>query len=125
VIVERNGSYVTVPTDVDLRLTLEDGKSVYSEGEIIPLRLAFTASAKEKYASSTRTYDRSGRLDLETFCITPDSGGDPLQDYYRSGIFGYFVGGGLSNLDHPLSRVPYVVNEELNEWRSLPRLLHP
>jgi hypothetical protein len=119
VIVERNGSYVSVPADVDLRLTLDDGKSVYREGEIIRLTLAFTSTAKEKYASSTRTYDHSGRLDLETFCVTPDSGRDPLQDYYRSGIFGYFVGGGLSSMDHPLSRIPYVVNEELNEWRSL------
>ena len=119
-IVEKNGSYVSVPTDIDLRLTLEDGKSVYSEGEIIPLKLAFTSTAKEKYASSTRTYDRSGRLDLETFCITPDSGRDPLQDYYRSGIFEYFMGGGLSSMDHPLRREPYVINEELNEWRSLP-----
>jgi hypothetical protein len=24
-------------------------------------------------------------------------------------------------MDQPLSRIPYVVNEELNEWRSLPR----
>ncbi len=77
----------------NLRLTLEDGKSVYREGEIIPLKLAFITTAKEKFASSTRTYDRSGRLELETFCITPDGGRDPLQDYYRSGIYGYFVGG--------------------------------
>jgi hypothetical protein len=99
---------------------LDDGKSVYHEGEIIRLKLAFTSTAKEKYASSTRTYDRSGRLDLETFCIAPESDRDPLQDYYRSGIFGAFAGGGLSSMDQPLSRIPYVVNEELNEWRSLP-----
>jgi hypothetical protein len=73
---------------VDLQLTLVDGKAVYSEGEIIPLKLAFTSTAKEKYASNTRTYDRSGRLDLKTFCITPESDRDPLQDYYRSSIRG-------------------------------------
>jgi len=120
VIAERRGLYVSVPTNVDLLLTLDNGKSVYSEGEIIPLKLAFTSTAKGKYASSTRTYDRSGRLDLETFCISPDRGRDPLQDYYDSGVFGAFVGGGLSAVDQPLGRVAYIVNEELNEWKSLP-----
>jgi hypothetical protein len=33
--------------DVDLRLTLADGKSVYHEGEIIPLKLAFAARVQQ------------------------------------------------------------------------------
>jgi hypothetical protein len=115
-----HGWYLSVPADVDLRLTLEDGKSVYHEGEIIPLKLVVTTAAKQKYTANTRTSDRSGRLDLETFCVAPDIGRDPLEDYYRSGIWTAFAGGGLSGGDRVLSRVPYVVNEELNEWVSLP-----
>jgi hypothetical protein len=120
VIMNGGGWYVSVAADVDLRLTLPGDRSVYHEGEIIPLRLAFTTTAKEKYTSSTRTYDRSGRLDLETFCVTPDTGRDPLEDYYGSGVFTGFVGGGISGLDRVLNRVPYIVDEELNEWKSLP-----
>jgi hypothetical protein len=92
---------------------------VYHEGEIISLELAFTSSAKKKYAADTRTYDRSGRLNLDQFCLTPD-GRDPLEDYYGSGIWAAFVAGGLSVGNHVLDRVPYIVNAELNEWKSLP-----
>ncbi|MGH9498425.1 MAG: hypothetical protein ACRD3L_04735 [Terriglobales bacterium] len=118
IIVKRHGGYVSAPPDVNLRLTLTDGKSLYHEGEIIPLTLAFTTIAAKKYSAQTRTYDRSGRLDLETFCVTPDAR-DPLEDYYGSGVFGWFVSGGLSSPDHVLSRERYAVNEELNEWKWL------
>jgi hypothetical protein len=118
VVKNRNGWYVSVPTDVALHLTLRDGKSAYHEGEIIPLELAFTASVKGKYAVDTRSYDRSGRLNLESFCVDPDSGRDPLADYYDSGIFDGFVAGGIGQ-EQVLGQVPYLVNEELNEWSSL------
>jgi hypothetical protein len=57
---------------------------------------------------------------MEIFCLNPDSGRDPLADYYNSGIFSAFIGGGLSAGPRKLNRVPYVVEEELNEWASLP-----
>jgi hypothetical protein len=107
-------------SDVDLRLALANGKSVYREGEIIPLKLAFSARANQKYTADTSTYDRSGRLGMEIFCLSPDSGRDPLADYYNSGIFTAFIGGGLFAGYRVLEPVPYVVEKELNEWTSLP-----
>jgi hypothetical protein len=101
-------------------LTFANGKTIYREGEIIPVSLAFTSASNGKYAADSRTYDRSGRLNLETFCVAPDTGRDPLVDYFESGIWSGFVGGGLSSGFLPLSLEPYVVNEELNEWKVLP-----
>jgi len=54
---------------------------------------------------------------VETFCVEPDRGRDPLADYYESGLFG-FMGGGLGG-EHALDQTPYVVALELNEWQSL------
>jgi len=119
VVKNRDGWYASAPIDVALRLTLRDGKSAYHEGEIIPLELSFTASAKGKYAVDTRSYDRSGRLNLESFCVDPDKGRDPLEDYYDSGLFDGFVAGGIGQ-EQVLGQIPYLINEELNEWRSLP-----
>jgi hypothetical protein len=109
---------ISIPGDVSLLLTLKDGRSVYHQGEIIPLQLAFTSSTEKKYNLNTRNYDRSGRLNAESFCIDPDASHDPLADYYSSGLFG-FIGGGLGS-EHSLDQTPYLVNLELNEWQSLP-----
>jgi hypothetical protein len=106
-----------VSSDVALKLGLKDGQTVYHEGEIITLELAFTSNAKNRVIN-TRTYDRSGRLNEEYFCLSPE-GRDPLQDYFGSGIYEGFVGGGLGG-SQTLSDVPYVIREELNEWRSVP-----
>jgi hypothetical protein len=112
--------YEPVVSDVNLQLSLKDGKTTYQEGEIIPLNLAFTSDSKGKYTASTRLGDRSGRLNMEAFCVTPDAGRDPLEDYYGSGIWTSFVGGGLGGPDRLLSGVPLVIEEELNEWETLP-----
>jgi hypothetical protein len=118
--VKGQGWHESVTNDVTLRLTLADGQTIYREGEIIPLSLAFTSASKGKYTVDSRTYDRSGRLNLETFCVDPGTGLDPLVDYFGSGIWSGFVGGGLSSGFLPLSLEPYVVKEELNEWKALP-----
>lgn len=106
------------PTDVTLALSLKVGQTVYREGEIIPLELAFASSSKNHFLS-LRNYDRSGRLDEELFCLTPEAR-DPLEDYFDSGIYGMFLGGGLSAMPRELNAVPYKISEDLNEWKSLP-----
>ena len=69
-------------------------------------------------AMSTRGYDRSGRLDIEQFHVSP-AGRDPLHDHFESGIYGGFIGGGLSGGDKPLSADPETIREDLNEWVAL------
>ncbi len=105
-------------TDVTLALSLKVGQTVYCEGEIIPLELAFASSSKNHFLS-LRNYDRSGRLDEELFCLTPEAR-DPLVDYFESGIYNMFLGGGLSAMPRELNAVPYKISEDLNEWKSLP-----
>jgi hypothetical protein len=40
-------------------------------GEIIPVELAFRASIPDAYDIEMRNYDRSGRLNIEAFHVTP------------------------------------------------------
>src|SRR5215469_5339179 len=66
------------PATGTAKLTLKDGRSVYQEGEIIPLELAFTYRL-------VQYRPRAGRnLRHFSFCLTPE-GRDPLQDDEESG----------------------------------------
>jgi hypothetical protein len=103
------------PGDVQLRLTLADGRTVYQDGEIVPLALEFTAAAPGKYFVDTRNYDRSGRLMTDAMCLEPGTD-DPLADYFDSGLSG-FIGGGIGS---ELELNTYHVSHDLNEWKSLP-----
>lgn len=106
------------PGDASLRATLKNGESVFHQGEIIAVTAEYTADSSGKYIVNNRNYDRSGRLSgEEIFCVEPDHGSDPLDDYFHS--FQGFMGGGLFSEQDP-ARQPLTVNLELNEWMSLP-----
>jgi hypothetical protein len=100
-------------------------ESAYNEasrfhvGEIIPLELAFRASVSDMYDMELRNYDRSGRLNIETFHLTPP-GRDPLERYYSTGAF---IGGGLGGA-RELSSEPQVIRVDLNEWIALDKPGH-
>jgi hypothetical protein len=100
--------------DVRLVLSVRGDRSTFRIGEVIPLELAFTSSSPKKYQIDKATYDRSGRLGLETWAIQPDGGfDDPLAIYF--GSFSAFIGGGLRGFE-VLSDKPVVIQAELNEW---------
>jgi hypothetical protein len=99
--------------DVKLSIALKDGQSVFQQGEIIPLNLVFTSTAKGRYWADVRSYDRSGRLSIEQYCVEPEVP-DPLETYFR---IGGFMGGGLGS-DRQLSETSFIADGELNEWRS-------
>jgi hypothetical protein len=105
------------PGDASLRLLLKNGRPVFHQGEIIALTTEYAADTNKKYVVNNRSYDRSGRLSGEIFCLEPDRGTDPLDDYFHS-ILGY-MGGGLSSEQDP-ARHPLTMDLELNEWKSLP-----
>lgn len=108
----------TQPGDVALYLSLKNNQTVFREGEIIALTAEYTADAKNKYILNNRSYDRSGRLDgMEEFCIEPNSGVDPLSDYFNR--MNAFMGGGLYS-EQDLGEEPFLVELEINEWQSLP-----
>lgn len=82
-------------------------------GERISLQLDFTAPPEAHLAMTTASYDRSGRMDYESFDVSPSSGfSDPLASYFNSGTF---MMGGLSGFS-PLLSKPGTINLNLNEW---------
>jgi hypothetical protein len=104
--------------DASLHLDLNNGQSVFHEGEIIALTAEYRANSSNKYLVNNRSYDRSGRLSgEEVFCLEPGNGRDPLDDYFNSASG--FMGGGLFSEEDPGGK-PFIVNLELNEWESLP-----
>ncbi len=101
-------------SDVQFSLALKDDRAVFHEGEIIPLVLSFTSTTKNRFWADVRNYDRSGRLDIEYYCVEPDAP-DPLESYFK---YGAFMGGGLGNT-RALDATPFTAEGELNEWRRL------
>jgi hypothetical protein len=81
-------SLTSTVTDAKLALSFADARTSYREGEIIPLVLSFTSTVDKRYRAADRNYDRSGRLNIDTYCLDPEAR-DPLADY----IFGGFGGG--------------------------------
>ncbi|MES2390397.1 MAG: hypothetical protein V4555_02065 [Acidobacteriota bacterium] len=94
-----------------LSLTTASGQTTFHIGERIPLTLTFTGSAANHI--NTAGYDRSGRLAIDTYTVTPTTGWtDPLADYYAHS--GVFDAGGLFGID-PLDK-PFHITRDLNEW---------
>lgn len=108
-------SLTSAVTDAKLTVTIASGRTTFLQGEIIPLVLSFTSTAEKRYWADNRNYDRSGRLNIETYCIEP-AARDPLSDYFRTGSF--MAGGGLGNTQQ-LSEKPFTATAELNEWKDL------
>ena len=106
-------SLVSSAPDVQLTVALKDGRSVFQEGEIIPLVLSFTSTAKNRYSAGVHTYDRSGRVHVEHYCVEP-AAPDPLASYFNLGT----IGGGMYTMQ-PLSTTAFITETELNEWRRL------
>jgi hypothetical protein len=102
---------------VSLTIRFTGGISQFHVGEKIPIELAFTSSAPETFELNPRNYDRSGRLDLDAFHVTPE-GRDPLRNYFQ-GFEGVFMSGGLSSMPQYLTAEPQTLIEELNEWVAI------
>jgi hypothetical protein len=83
-------------------------------GEVIPLELCFSASVADTFVLNTRSYDRSGRLHIDTFEIEPQVR-DPLGRYFEAGIFEL---GGLLSGPSPLGGDPQCIRVQLNEWAA-------
>jgi len=100
-------------SDVQFSLNLKGGQTVFREGEMVPLVLALSTSSS-RYWVNTASYDRSGRLGIETYCVDPE-GPDPMEENFRRGGFG----GGLSSNLHLVER-PFTLEAALNQWQRLP-----
>src|ERR1700751_830957 len=85
-------SLTSTVTDARLTVSIPGGRTSFREGEIIPLELSFTSTVDERYRAESRNYDRSGRLNIEKYCLEPEAR-DPLADYFSTVMT---MGGGLS-----------------------------
>lgn len=106
-------SLTSTVTDAKLTLSIPDGRASFLEGEIVPLVLSFTSTANKRYRAEVRNYDRSGRLNLETYCLEPEAR-DPLDDYFSTTLS---LGGGLGG-EQQLSENVFTATADLNEWRQ-------
>jgi hypothetical protein len=98
-------------SNVSLTISFADGTNRFHVGEVIPIQLSFSASTPNTYEMEMRNYDRSGRLNIEKYHVTP-SGRDPLRNYYS---IGGFMMGGLGG-PRELTSEPRVMPADLNEW---------
>jgi len=102
------------PDGVSFVLQTRNNQTRFRQGEVISLQLSFSSSQPKNYHLDAATYDRSGRLSLDTFHLDPTTGtSDPLSDYFNFGFM--FMAGGLRSFPS-LESKPYVVNADLNEW---------
>jgi hypothetical protein len=105
------------PAGLALTLSLKNGQTVFRVGEIITLVSSYTSQDEHKYIWNSKSYDRAGRNYMESFCIEPDRGRDPMRDYFDAQMA--TLGGGLFS-DLTLGRKPQTSELDLNEYRSLP-----
>jgi hypothetical protein len=105
------------PAGLALTLSLKNDQTVFRVGEIITLVTSYTSQNEHKYIWDSKSYDRSGRNSIESFCIKPDAGRDPMRDYFDAQMA--TLGGGLFS-DSQLSHKPQIAELDLNEYTSLP-----
>ena len=71
------------PAGLNFTLKLKDGKTI-RVGEKIRLELSFATSAPDAYVYENANYDRSGRLEIDTFVDDQTTAvNDPLFDYFH------------------------------------------
>ena len=112
---ENNQKRAQNPDGLLFTAAFKDNQKQFHPGETLKLELSFAASTPKTYALDNASYDRSGRLEIDTFVVDrPDSVVDPLYDYFHSVFFG-FMGGGLHGIGE-ITNKPQLITAELNEW---------
>jgi len=102
------------PSDIALQVSTRNNQARFRTGEVINLELRFSSSTASKYHLDTAAYDRSGRMGIEQFDVSPATGwSDPLAIYLHA--FAGFIGGGLRGTKE-LSAQPELIELQLNEW---------
>jgi hypothetical protein len=100
----------TGASDVTFRISFADGRTNFREGEIIPVHLVFSTTSRD-IQISTKNYDRSGRLDIDHYCVDPSTP-FPYESFYS---FGGFMGGGISSIGR-FDEKPFTIDFPLNDW---------
>lgn len=94
-----------------LEIRTATGQTTFHMGERISISLTLTGPDNKKYGIDTASYDRSGRLTIDSFGATPATGwSDPLAQYFSRGS----MMGGLRGSES-LSSKPVTFTANLNE----------
>ena len=100
------------PPGAHLEIAFKGDKAVFRQGELIEVEMRFSSDKADTYRLDGATYDRSGRLDIDAYILTPGEGAvDPLADYFESGAM---MGGGLRSMP-VLGESPHLIVRQLNE----------
>ena len=122
-ILENDQKRAQNPDGLIFTVRLKDKQTQFHQGEVIRLELSFSSPTARTFILDNAGYDRSGRLEIDTFVVDHRQGTvDPLYDYFHSGLSG-FMGGGLRGMPE-LSNKPEVVTAELNEWMRFDQAGH-
>jgi hypothetical protein len=79
--------YAQQDSGVSLTIRFADGTSRFHVGEVISIELSFKASIPDTYDMEMRNYDRSGRLNIEHFHVTPPGRDPPSELLFNRGIY--------------------------------------
>ena len=102
------------PTAVTVTLRIVGDRRQFRPGEIIPIELTFESSTPDRFVVDGATSDRSGRLTIDQFDLSPLARvTDPLLDYFAA--YDGYIGGGPRSIG-VLGDKPYNVRLDLNEW---------
>jgi hypothetical protein len=103
------------PAGLNFTLKLKNGQTEFRTGEKVRLELSFATSVPDAYVYENANYDRSGRLEIDTFVVDQTSAvNDPLFDYFHGSRWHGM--GGLRGIDTLSPDKPQSVNYDLNEW---------
>ncbi|MBN1571272.1 MAG: hypothetical protein JXA73_25785 [Acidobacteria bacterium] len=104
------------PGEVDFSIRFKGNKDRFRQGEIIQVELSFASTAKDKYQLDGAQYDRSGRLEIDSYHLDPSDGAsDPLHDRQAGGIMGGIRSAPI------LDPKPYLITRDLNEYVRIDR----
>lgn len=107
-------AFAANPPGLQFEIALPEGRSMWRQGERIPLILRLSSSTPDRWLTDVRMGDRVGRLnDAEAFLVEPSAGvRDPLNGLPgQSGGFGGISGGPVV-----IKAEPFVYHRDLNEW---------
>lgn len=73
------------PAGVHFRIRFKNDQTTFHHGELMELELEFSADSPGQYVADNRSYDRSGRLDMDEYHIDRRDGvRDPVRDYFST-----------------------------------------
>jgi hypothetical protein len=109
------GSNAEVGAEPLLRISIPNHRTVFQQGEVIPLDLSFTARTSNRFQMASASPIRFSLSSHERLVVRPAKGTiDPLSVYFKY-TGGAFMGSGDGGVLY-LSDAPNLVHAQVNQW---------